>query len=289
MKVSELFEARKLQSAYKASAHEEASRFGSYYYEQLAKKLPAGLKDDALDKAGYKQTVADLGKIKAHQLFYYDEDFRSDLHSAYAWWQKNKDTVKEGTAKGSWKIQNLNGVMKTFKDSEQADARAWMKNRGDASQIWDKTTGRWIENPKKVDRELKKADREVAKWDRLDRAEEKARTNPKVDLQAIYNKVMDAVGNTFPDGDPIDHLIQPLKRMGVPEYSIGEYIDKALKKHGHGTEKKGMYAYMAIMWDEMTKDAMYDAKNAAKKGEKYSSPFVDYDGATPEPKSNPWK
>ena len=263
----------------------EGAEFGAYYYEQLAKKLPAGLKGEAIISAGFKQAVADIGKIKAHRYFYYDEDFPSDLASSYEWYQKNKDTVKEGIAKGSWKIQNLSGVMKTFKDAEQSDARAWMKNRGDASQIWDKTTGRWMEDPKKTDRELKKADRENAKWDRLDRAAEKARTNPKVDLQKIYNIVIGAIGDSFPDGDPIDHFAGPLRRLGVPEYSVMDYADKAMKKFGGKSEKKGVYGYLADMWDDMAGDAMYDAKN----GGEARSPFVEIEDGKPVKQDNPWK
>lgn len=187
-----------------------------------------------------------------------------------------------GKTKGAWKIQNLNGVMKTFKDDESADARAWMRNRGDAKQVWDKNTGRWTVDPKQQEREDKKADREQARWDREDRA---AARGPKIDLKAVYDKAITAIGNTFPDGDPIDHLIGPLKRMGVPEYSIGEYIDKAMKKHGHGVEKQGMYDYLAVMWDEQARDAMFDAKN----GHEAREPFVRMEDGKPVLQSNPWK
>lgn len=33
--------------------------------------------------------------------------------------------------KGSWKIQNLKGVERMFKDAEHPDAIAWMSNRDD--------------------------------------------------------------------------------------------------------------------------------------------------------------
>ena len=35
------------------------------------------------------------------------------------------------TVKGAWRIQNLRGVMKTFKNAESEEARAWMINRDD--------------------------------------------------------------------------------------------------------------------------------------------------------------
>jgi hypothetical protein len=185
-----------------------------------------------------------------------------------------------GKTKGAWKIQNLSGVMKTFKDDESADARAWMRNRGDAKQVWD---GRhWTVDPKKQEREDKKADREQARWEREERAAERG---PKIDLKAVYDKVMDAIGNTFPDGDPIDHLIPALRKMGVREYDVGDAIEKAMKKHGRGVEKKGMYDYMAVMWDEMARDAMYDAKN----GHEAREPFVRMEDGKPVLQDNPWK
>lgn len=33
--------------------------------------------------------------------------------------------------KGSWKITNLKGIERTFKDAEHPDAIAWMSNRDD--------------------------------------------------------------------------------------------------------------------------------------------------------------
>lgn len=187
-----------------------------------------------------------------------------------------------GTTKGSWKIQNLSGVVKTFKDDETSDARAWMRNRGDVKQIWDKSSGHWIVDPKKQDREDRKADREQKRYDREDRAAERG---PKVDMKAIYDKVMNVIGNVFPDGDPIDQLFRPLQRMGVPEYSVGEYIDKAMKKHGHSVEKKGMYGYMAVMWDDLALDAMHDAKQ----GHEAREPFVRMENGKPVLQDNPWK
>lgn len=191
-----------------------------------------------------------------------------------------------GNTKGSWKIQNLNGVMKTFKDDESPDARAWMRNRGDATQIWDKTSGRWIMDPKKQEREDRKADREAAKWDREDRkAERDAKPGAGIDLKKVYDIVMDAIGNSFPDGDPIDHYVRPIQRLGVKEFHVGDVVEMALKKHGRGVEKKGVHAYLAQMWDDMAGDAMHDAKA----GHEAREPFVRMEDGKPVKQDNPWK
>lgn len=43
--------------------------------------------------------------------------------------------------KGAWKISNLLGISKSFKSEESPEARAWMRNRGDASQVWNAKGG----------------------------------------------------------------------------------------------------------------------------------------------------
>jgi hypothetical protein len=191
-----------------------------------------------------------------------------------------------GKTKGAWKIQNLSGVMKTFKDDESSDARAWMRNRGDAKQIWDKMSGRWIVDPKKQEREDKKADREQKRWEREDRrAERESQPGFGVDLEKVYGIVMDAISSSFPDGDPIDHYARKVERLGVKDYHVGEVVNKAMKKYGRGVEKKGVYEYLAVMWDEMAKDAMHDAKN----GHEAREPFVRMVKGVPELQDNPWK
>ena len=59
--------------------------------------------------------------------------------------------------KGKWQIQNLMGISKTFASSETDDARAWMRNRGDAKQAWNKASNEW-EAVKDVERKSKKTE-----------------------------------------------------------------------------------------------------------------------------------
>lgn len=46
--------------------------------------------------------------------------------------------------KGAWNIQNLKGIVRTFKDAEHPDAIAWMSNRDDKLPAKPK-----VEKPKK--------------------------------------------------------------------------------------------------------------------------------------------
>lgn len=73
-------------------AVKEGSEFGSsYYYEKLAMQMPDGMKtDDAFLTKAFDKAVAEFGKKKAAAIFA-DEDFHSDLASAYVYWQKNKN------------------------------------------------------------------------------------------------------------------------------------------------------------------------------------------------------
>lgn len=78
---------------------------GSGYAEQLADRIfkeapeldATGKADEVLDYA-FDLVVQELGRKKAHSLFAYDEDFDSDLVSAYAYLQrqgKDKEQVNE--------------------------------------------------------------------------------------------------------------------------------------------------------------------------------------------------
>lgn len=71
-----------------------------YYYEKLATKLfeknpelnYTGMADEVLD-AAWPLVVEDCGKKAARYMFNYDEDFPSDLVSAYAYLVENTLTV----------------------------------------------------------------------------------------------------------------------------------------------------------------------------------------------------
>lgn len=172
-------------------------------------------------------------------------------------------------------IHNMAGQPKKFRQidgvwEKPSEAKAWMKSH---------------DNPR-ADREIAKAakarEKEDKAWSALDK-------KPTVDLAAVYRKVIDVIGNSFPDGDPIDSMIPYLKKIGVKDWDAGDTINAAMKKHGHGVEKKGMYAYMASMWKEMAQDALYDAKTVMDKtGKEHDSPFLTYKDGKPVVKPSPY-
>lgn len=191
-----------------------------------------------------------------------------------------ESSLKEGKATEWFTIHNLVGAPKKFRQTDgfwdkPTEAKAWMKSRDF--------------HTRKVDPDERARKKRDAEFDKLDRAAMKPWAREKLNLQTVYDKVIDSIGSSFPDGDPIDNIAPWLKRKGIDGYEIGETVEAALKKHGRGVEKKGMYAYMASMWDEMGKDALYDAETMMKKGEEYDSPLISYNKGKPEIKDNPWK
>ena len=112
-----------------------------------------------------------------------------------------------------------------------------------------------------------------------------AKRTPKPSLEEIYHKAIDIIGDTFPDGDPIDHLGPWLDKHKVDF----DRVDLAFKKfEGRGKKKSyGMYDYLADMWKQMAADRIYDAKNGHVD---QNSPYyyVEDDG-TIKPKQNPWR
>lgn len=188
--------------------------------------------------------------------------------------------------KGKWKIGNLNGVFKNFKSEESPEARKWMRNRGDADQVWDGVN--WGPDLKKQDREDRKAEREERK-----REKEREANNPwapkKVtsdELRKLYIDATEAAASSFPDGDPIDHLHRFLDSRNWDT----SHIDMAFKKFGHGREKKGWNQYLIDMWDDMAGDRIADAKSELAAGrEPEHSPFYDVEDGKVIPADNPWK
>jgi len=104
----------------------------------------------------------------------------------------------------------------------------------------------------------------------------------------IYNKVVTVIGNTFPDGDPIDWLIPYMKRTGVTR----EEIDAAVRKHAL-IKRGGLYTYLASMWDDFQGDTISDAKAALAdkrmRDVDEHSPFYNVIDGKIEPTENPWK
>ena len=184
--------------------------------------------------------------------------------------------------KGSWKVANLSGAIKTFKANDQGhldseEAKAWMRNRGDASQVWD---GRhWVENAKKAERELKKHEREMQKLDREEARANKPRKLTPEELIKIHHKGLGFIGNSFPDGDPIDSFHPWLKKNG---YTMDD-ANAAFKKY----EKTDFYGYQARMWEEHAKDAIHDAKNGHVHAHHWAYHTDDNGKIIPNP--NPWK
>ena len=195
---------------------------------------------------------------------------------------RNKITEVRMETKGKWNIQNMSGVMKTFVSADSNDARAWMRERGTEKMIWDKSTSKWMDDPKIADREIKKQDRE---WARERREEDRANKPKKVtnvELDTIYHKVEDAVGQSFPDGDPIDHFSGWLRKNG---FTMDD-VDAAFKKNTKST----YYQYLANMWDDHAGDRIADAKNNVKRGgTPDDSPFYKVEDGKVNATDNPWK
>ena len=190
---------------------------------------------------------------------------------------KLNEIIVEASGAEYQTIHNLVGIPKKFKKIDGAwenpiEAEYWMKSK---------------DNPvadREYDKKLRQREREQAALDRKNRP-------TKVDLQSVYAKVIHTIGEVFPDGDPIDYIAPWLERQGVESYDMGDMIDRAMKRFGHGRERKGMYGYMADMWDGMTGDAMHDAKLMLQKDPTYNqhSPFVEIEDGVAYPAANPWR
>lgn len=148
---------------------------------------------------------------------------------------------------GKWVVKNLDGKERRFKDLK--DAEAWKQSSNAPRQ------------PK-----------EMSVSDYLDWAE-KQDEKSKPSSSVIWERFQRAVGNYFPDGDPIGSMAS---WMNANNLTFND-LDAAVKQY---TDGKGAHEYIADMWDDTAADAEHDAMQGHL-GD-------TYDGAWFTQK-NPWK
>lgn len=79
---------------------------------------------------------------------------------------------------------------------------------------------------------------------RAERAAERA-AKPQVNLDTVMMDIESAIGNAFPDGDPIDYLMKKYSNQ-YGEIDM-KTLDQAVKKNTH---QNTFYDYLADVWDE---------------------------------------
>lgn len=100
-------------------------------------------------------------------------------------------------------------------------------------------------------KDVYKAVKPHVKW-----AKKTAPAKPKINLQAVGNMVMDAIGRSFPDGDPIDIIVPRLRKAGInTDAGVDKLLDKALKSIGYNG---GYNNTLADFWDEMKSQHDFD-------------------------------
>jgi uncharacterized NAD(P)/FAD-binding protein YdhS len=131
---------------------------------------------------------------------------------------------------GRWVAKNLDGVERRFRTSGEADA--WRQSHSEKKGMTFRQYMNWAE---KEDAKLQK---------QLDAAKPKA--------SEIWNKFQTAVGNSFPDGDFIDHIGPWLRKHDLTM----DDVNAAVREY---TDFKDAYDYLSSMWDDHAADAEHDA------------------------------
>jgi hypothetical protein len=70
-------------------------------------------------------------------------------------------------------------------------------------------------------------------------------------LFRISRIIEDAIGYSFPDGDPSDIIIPNLKRLGIENYNAIQWMDKAAIKY---LNSKSYTDYLVGFWDDYASD-----------------------------------
>jgi hypothetical protein len=184
--------------------------------------------------------------------------------------------LKEMQGVETWTVHNMSGYPKKFRKIDgfwehPTEVKNWINSR-------DIPSTRAERSEKSSDEKLR------AQWEREDRRAERDAARLKKlshpSLAEIWDEVENAIGNSFPDGDPIDSLHDYMDKHDVTMDEINLAVKKNVMGRGRGKKNYGMYDYLADMWDDMARDRLHDAKMGAH-GEHYEHEW--FAG------NNPWR
>jgi len=106
-------------------------------------------------------------------------------------------------------------------------------------------------------------------------------------LNQLAHIISDAVGMSFPDGDPWDHIYPKARKLGVPAHDMLAWLDRAVKKAGMGNSYHG---YLSSLWDDQHAAAKFDYdQTQANPKSKYKKSASDrYNSLGGDNYQNPW-
>jgi len=111
------------------------------------------------------------------------------------------------------------------------------------------------------------------------------RINQVLDRLAMV--IYDAVGMSFPDGDPFDHIYPKARKMGIPPDDVLTWLDRAIRKDGSG---KSYRDYLATVWDDQYGGAKSDYDHNRDPESKYHQTAKDrYNMMGGDDYRNPWR
>src|SRR5574343_136891 len=160
---------------------------------------------------------------------------------------------------GKWIVKNLDGKEKRFSDYDSPEAQAWRTSHTKKSEPGLGTKA----------------------WQKLYYHEPKKPKKPTLD--EIYSKVEMAVGESFPDGDPLDRLGRWMREHDLTM----DDIDRAFKKNA----KQTYHQYLGDMWEGMAQDAFHDAYTQYHKHGEVDDDYGPYwymSKEGPKLRDNPW-
>lgn len=159
---------------------------------------------------------------------------------------------------GKWVAKSKDGKERRFKNL--ADAEHWRNNYSkDILPAKDrfKSVGDYLDWADKEEEKLK---------------QQRAALKPKAG--EIWSKFQQAVGDSFPDGDPFDRMGPWMRQHDLTMHDL----DAAVAEFNGKNETA--HSYLAQMWDDHAGDAEHDALQGAH-GDTYDDQWFN--------RGNPWK
>jgi hypothetical protein len=120
---------------------------------------------------------------------------------------------------------------------------------------------------------------------KLPRGRPPGSTKPKrvrLTLDLIWEKFEEAIGNSFPDGDPRDFMFDHMREWGYDHQDLL----RAVKKHNKGVTS--VNHLLGQYWDQFARDKLYDARESNRSPDHFDLQFIQEKNGVFYLKDNPW-
>lgn len=148
---------------------------------------------------------------------------------------KINQIISEGKLRGNWNIITVN----------ELTGRQLAALKQNATRVGDQEVLGIIAQIEQERADYKRATRQAAQ-----QASRPAAT-PKVDPNRVMYVIDNAIGNAFPDADPIDQITREMRKLGVSAHDLMGVLDRSVRATKSG---ESYHDYVRDVWQQHLND-----------------------------------